>query len=123
MATTHANASFIELAASYGPNYHHEGNSKGIGFSDWVTISMPSVKMETRFLLLGPLVLTTDLIFFFRGEVILDVESLPNLLRRLAFDHIGYSLAPNVEEGLDVEVVGGLRSISISEGHPKGVRL
>ena len=119
MTTTHANASFIELAASYGPNHHHEGKSKAIGFSDCVTISMPSAKMETSFLLLGPLVLTTDLIFFFRGEVILNVESLPNLLRRLAFDHIGHSLAPNVKKRLDVEVVGGLRNIGISEGHSK----
>ena len=81
---------------------------------------MSSAKRETSFLLLGPLVLTTDLVFFFRGEIILDVEGLPNLLRRLAFDHVGYSLAPNVEKRLDIEVVGGLRIMSISESNSRG---
>ena len=123
MTTTHANASFIELAASYGLNYHHKGKSKAIGFSDCIPISVPSAKREMSFLLLGPFVLTTDLVFFFRGEVILDIEGLPNLLRRLAFDHIGYSLAPDVKKRLDVKIVGSLRNISIGESNSRALRL
>ena len=68
-------------------------------------------------LLLGPFILTTNLIFFLRGEVILDVESLTNLLRRLALDHIGNGLAAHVEKSLDIEVVGGLsryKSVSLA---------
>jgi hypothetical protein len=59
-------------------------------------------------LLLGPLVLAADLIFLLRSEVILDVESLADLLGALAFNHIGNCLATNVEKGLDVKVVGSL---------------
>ena len=33
---------------------------------------------------------------FLRGEVVHDVEELPNLLRGLALDHIGDGLAPNI---------------------------
>lgn len=47
--------------------------------------------------LLGPLVLTANLLFLLRCEVVLNVESLPDLLWRLAFDHVGDSLAPNVK--------------------------
>lgn len=60
-----------------------------------------------RLTVLGPLVLTTNLILLLRGEVILDVEGLADLLRRLALDHVGHGLAANVEESLDVHVVGG----------------
>lgn len=59
-------------------------------------------------LLLGPLVLTTNLVLLLGREVILDVESLPDLLRRLALDHVCDGLAADVKEGLDVEVVGRL---------------
>ena len=69
---------------------------------------------------LGPLVLTTDLIFLFRREVILDVEGLPNLLGSLTLDHVGYSLAANIEKRLDVEVVGSLWS-SVSMDRMCGV--
>ena len=33
---------------------------------------------------------------FLRGEVIYDVEQLPNLFRCLALDHVGHSLAAHV---------------------------
>jgi hypothetical protein len=58
--------------------------------------------------LLSPLILATNLVFLLRSEVILDVEGLANLLRRLPLDHVGNSLAPDVEKGFDVEVIGGL---------------
>lgn len=58
--------------------------------------------------LLSPLVLTTDLILLLRREVVLDVEGLPDLLGGFALDHVGNSLASNIEERLDVKVVGSL---------------
>lgn len=57
---------------------------------------------------LSPLVLATDLLFLLGGEIIRDVERLTDLLRGLALDHIGDSLASNVEQRLDVEIVGSL---------------
>lgn len=63
---------------------------------------------RSRLAVLGPLVLTADLVLLLGCEVVLDVEGLADLIRRLALDHVGDRLATNVEEGLDVEVVGGL---------------
>merc|ERR1719201_926876 len=57
-------------------------------------------------LLLAPLVLLPHLLLLTWGEVILDVECLPDLLRGLALDHVGHSLAGDVKEPLDVKVVG-----------------
>ena len=57
---------------------------------------------------LGPLVLAADLLLLLGGEVVGDVEGLADLLGRLALNHVGDSLAADVEEGLDVEVVGRL---------------
>ena len=50
------------------------------------------------------------MLFFFRREVVLDVESLPDLLWRLALDHIRDGLAPDIEECLDVEVIRSLNT-------------
>ncbi len=58
-----------------------------------------------RLAVLGPLVLAADLVFLLWGEVVLDVERLANLLWRLALDHVGNSLAPHVEQSLDIHVV------------------
>jgi hypothetical protein len=55
---------------------------------------------------LSPLILPTDLLLLLRGEVIGDVERLPDLLGGLALDHVRNGLAANVKEGLDVEIVG-----------------
>ena len=59
-------------------------------------------------LLLGPLVLTTNLILLFRSEIVLNVEGLTDLFGGLSLNHIGDSLAANVEKGLDIKVVCGL---------------
>ena len=48
------------------------------------------------------------MVFLLRGEVILNVEGLADLLGRLALDHVGDSLATDIEKSLDVKVVGGL---------------
>lgn len=58
--------------------------------------------------ILGPLVLPTNLLLLLGGEVVGDVECLADLLGGLALDHVGDSLAADVEQGLDVEIVGGL---------------
>jgi len=55
--------------------------------------------------ILGPFVLLLDLGLFLRGEVIDYVEELPDLLRCLALDHVGDSLAAHVKEWLDIEIV------------------
>lgn len=49
------------------------------------------------------------MVLLLRSEVVLDVERLPDLLGGLALDHVGNSLAANIKESLDVEIVGGLR--------------
>jgi len=59
-------------------------------------------------LLLGPLVLAANLLFLLRSEVVLDVESLADLLGRLALDHVCDGLASNIEKSLDIEEVGSL---------------
>ena len=43
----------------------------------------------------------TNLLLFCRGEIIFDVESLPNLLWGFSFDHICYSLAGYIKESLE----------------------
>jgi hypothetical protein len=57
---------------------------------------------------LGPLVLTTDLLLLLRCEIVRDVERLADFLRRLALNHVGNSFAANIKKRLDVEVVAGL---------------
>lgn len=57
---------------------------------------------------LGPLVLPTNLLLLLGSEVVGDVESLSDLLRGLALDHVGHGLASDIQEGLDVEIVGSL---------------
>ena len=59
--------------------------------------------------ILGPLILATDLLFLLGGEVIDDIEGLADLFRRLALDHIGDGLAADIEERLDIKIVGRLR--------------
>lgn len=59
-------------------------------------------------LLLGPLVLTTNLIFLLGREVVLDIEGFTDLFGGLALNHVSDGLAADVEESFDVEVVGSL---------------
>ena len=51
-------------------------------------------------------VLLLDLLLLLRGEVVLDIERLPDLLRRLPLNHVGHRLAGDVQESLDVQVIG-----------------
>lgn len=61
----------------------------------------------TRLTVLGPLVLLANLLLLLGGKVVDNVEELANLLGRLALDEVGDRLAADVNEGLDVHVVGG----------------
>lgn len=65
--------------------------------------------MRIRIILLSPLVLPADLVLLLGCEVVLDVERLADLLRRLALDHVGNGFTTDVQECLDVKVVGRLR--------------
>jgi hypothetical protein len=58
--------------------------------------------------ILSPLILTADLVLLLGSEIVCDIEGLANFLRRLSLDHVGDCLAANVEERLDVEIIGGL---------------
>lgn len=59
-----------------------------------------------RLTILSPFVLLLDLCLLLGSEIVDDVEELPDLLGSLALDHVSDGLASNIEEGLDVEVVG-----------------
>ena len=56
---------------------------------------------------LCPLVLLNNLLFFFRSEVVLDVEELADLLHALALNERGDFCAREFKKRLDVEIVGG----------------
>ena len=59
-------------------------------------------------LLFSPLVLTANLVLLLRGEVILNVERLADLIRRLALDHVGDGLAADIQQGPNIQVVSSL---------------
>ena len=65
------------------------------------------VKRRNSLLFLNPFVLLTDLLFLLRGEVVLDVEGLPDLFGCVATDHVGNCLAPKLEKRLVIQEVGG----------------
>ena len=57
--------------------------------------------------LFAPFILFAHLLLFGRREVILDVKRFSNLLGRFALDHVGHRFACDVEQTLNVQVVGG----------------
>ena len=73
---------------------------------------VPSAVQRVSDLLFSPFILTTDLLLFLGREVVLDVERLSNLFRRLALDHVGDRFATDVEKCFDVKVVCGLCDVS-----------
>jgi len=54
----------------------------------------------------SPLILASNLVLFFRSEIILDVKRFADLLRRLALDHVGDCFASDVEKSFDIQIVG-----------------
>jgi hypothetical protein len=68
--------------------------------------------------ILSPLIFTADLVLLLRSEVVCDIESLTNLLRRLSLDHVGNGFAANIKEWLNIEVIGGL-IVKLDGGIPK----
>lgn len=83
-------------------DYSEFGRYRGVSGGD------KEQKAGESLAILGPLVLTTNLVLLLGSEVVLDVERLADLIGRLALDHVGNSLAADIEERLDVEVVGSL---------------
>jgi len=77
------------------------------------------IRGSSASLLEGPLVLSADLLFLLRGEVVLDVEGLADLLRSLTLDHVSNSLAGQVQQPLDVEIVCSLTKKRVSETRKK----
>ena len=57
-----------------------------------------------------PLVLTANFLLLLRCKVILDVKGLPNFLWSLSLDHVCNSLACQVQQALDVQIVGRLQN-------------
>ncbi len=55
--------------------------------------------------------LAAQLKYIAAGGDLLNVEGLADLLGRLALDHVGHRQACEVEQGLDVQVVGGLQAV------------
>ena len=78
-----------------------------IHYSKLILHSSNSVTEYRDLLFLAPLILLPDLLLLVRSEVVLNVERLPDLLWGLALDHLCHGLAGDVEETLDVQVVGG----------------
>ncbi|KVI04056.1 hypothetical protein Ccrd_017631 [Cynara cardunculus var. scolymus] len=83
-----------------------------LGFLDRIPASFVYLKQidnrwrrkETTQLLKCPCVLPANLLFLFRGEVILDVERLAYLLRCLALDHVCHRLTSQIQQALDVQI-------------------
>ena len=67
---------------------------------------------ENDLTILSPLVLTANLLLLLRGEVVGDVECLADLLWRLSLNHVCDGLTSNIQEGLDIKVVGGLDELA-----------
>lgn len=75
---------------------------------------MAGISKQRMNLLLSPLIFTTDLILLFGGEVVLNVKCLTDLFWGLALDHIRNRLAPDIQQSLDVKVVGSLSRCKVS---------
>lgn len=63
--------------------------------------------------LLSPLVLAANLVLLLGSEVILNIKCLPDLFRGFAFDHVGHSLATDIEKSLDIKVIGSLKVVLV----------
>jgi hypothetical protein len=75
----------------------------------WATVLVCSctpnreyLREKTALTIFGPLVLATDLFLLLRGEVVGNVESFSDLVWRLALDHVGDCLAPDIKKWLDI---------------------
>lgn len=70
----------------------------------------------------SPFILTANLFLLFGSEVVCDVKRLPDFFRRFPLDHVGNSLAADIEKSFNVEVVCGLDPIIsiLSAGKRRG---
>lgn len=88
-------------------------NSKVNKISHKQQVGLDSQARMVLHLLESPLVLSSDLFFLFRSEIILDVERLPDLLRSLSLDHVSNCLASQIQKALDVQVVSRLQMLTL----------
>merc|ERR1712059_61925 len=58
-----------------------------------------------KLLLLAPLIFLPHLLLLAGGEVVLDIEGLPDLLGSFTLNHVGDGLACDVQQPLDVQVI------------------
>ena len=56
-------------------------------------------------------VFLNNLAFKLRGQIVLNVEGLSNLLRSLVHDHVRDDLARDLDQLPDVQVVGGHQEV------------
>lgn len=80
------------------------------GIWNWESKKVSTERTAILFLF-APLVLFTNLLLFASSEIILDIESLPDLLGRLPFDHVCYSFACHVQQTFNVQVVCSLWTV------------
>ena len=56
-------------------------------------------------------VFLNNLALYLRGQIVLNVEGLPNLVRSLVHDHVRDDLARDLDQLPDVQVVGGHQEV------------
>ena len=64
-----------------------------------------TLKLNSGVSLKSPLVPPADLFLFFRVEIILDIEGLPDLLWSLALYLVRHCLARQIKKTLDIQIV------------------
>ena len=82
--------------------WHTSNVKNAVVFSFFSKSRIILVSREGSSLVFTPLVLFPNLLFFGGIEVARNIELLPDILGRLAFDHVGDGFAGHVEERLDV---------------------
>ena len=66
-----------------------------------------SISWEVLHIILAPLILLLNLLLLLRGEVVSDVEQLPDILTRvLGLDQVSHCHAAHVQETPDLQEVG-----------------
>jgi hypothetical protein len=78
-------------------------------FIDEIPIQLPLYLVSAKRGKISPTVLKADTLLLLDGEVVLKIEVLPHILRRLSFQQVRDGPTDQVEEGFNVEIVSSLR--------------
>lgn len=100
-----SNATNMMLEMLEGQCHKKEGGKRGKTTDNKLLLLYQNKK---RLTILSPFVFTFDLSLILGSEVVLDVEGLSNLLRGLTFDHVRHGFASDIQQGLDIEIIGSL---------------